>query len=482
MGGFTVHTLRLLGRRASRYAFIILDYIGLLAALRLAEWVRNILFVPRGWAETVTRWNDTWAYFVIPAVYLAFFLSERMYEPHRFLWKRMQSLARACFFATLVLSALNYFVSGERQFSRVLMLLTAVFSFGLLFTMRYAMKRLLGMLGLWQVPVLVVGAGRTAELLDQAFRQDPNLGYRIAGLLEDHPAERPLAAKYPVLGTFDDAESVIRQYRIETVILAAPGLPSPELIRLFCRIQHVTRDVAIIPDLFGLPVGNLEIETFFDQKLVLLRTRNNMASYVNRLYKEVLDSVGALSGVFIFLPVYLLLSILIYLDSPGPILFSHRRVGRDGREFNCYKFRTMVPDAHAALQRYLSQHPESLQEWEETYKLKDDPRITRLGRFLRRTSLDELPQFLNVLKGEMSLCGPRPIVQDEVRKYGKFIEDYYLVKPGITGLWQVSGRNDVSYDDRVRMDSWYVRNWSVWLDLVILLKTVRYVLSGRGAY
>ena len=189
-----------------------------------------------------------------------------------------------------------------------------------------------------------------------------------------------------------------------------------------------------------------------------------------------------MSGVFVFLPVYLLLSILIYLDSPGPILFSHRRVGRHGREFSCYKFRTMVPDAHAALQRYLAEHPESLQEWEETYKLKDDPRITRLGRFLRRTSLDELPQFLNVLKGEMSLCGPRPIVQDEVRKYGKFIEDYYLVKPGITGLWQVSGRNDVSYDDRVRMDSWYVRNWSVWLDLVILLKTVRYVLSGKGAY
>ena len=164
MGGFTVHTLKLLGRRASRYAFIVLDYIGLLAALRLAEWVRNILFVPRGWAETVTRWNDTWAYFVIPAVYLAFFLSERMYEPHRFLWKRMQSLARACFFATLVLSALNYFVSGERQFSRVLMLLTAVFSFGLLFTLRYAMKRLLGMLGLWQVPVLVVTAHRRENL------------------------------------------------------------------------------------------------------------------------------------------------------------------------------------------------------------------------------------------------------------------------------------------------------------------------------
>lgn len=450
--------------------------------MHLSVWLRNLFFVSWGWVEAPARWNDTWVYFVIPAVYLCFMASERMYEPHRFLWKRMQGQARACFFATLVLSALNYFISDERAFSRTLLLLSAVLAFLLLFALRYSIKRLLVYLGLWQVPVLVVGAGKTAELLDQVFLQDPNMGYRIAGLLEDHPQDRPLTKKYPVLGTFNDAECVIRKYKIQTVILAAPGLPSAQLIELFRRIQHEARDVAIVPDLFGLPVGNLEIETFFDQKLVLLRTHNNMNSWVNRVNKWLLDATGALVGQFIFLPAYVLLSILIYLDSPGPILFSHRRVGRNGRSFNCYKFRTMVPNAHAELQKYLTNHPECLQEWEDTYKLKDDPRITRLGRWLRKTSLDELPQFLNVLKGEMSLVGPRPIVQDEVRKYGEFIEDFYLVKPGITGLWQVSGRNDVSYDDRVRMDSWYVRNWSVWLDLVILLKTVRYVLLGKGAY
>ena len=394
----------------------------------------------------------------------------------------MQGMARACFFSTLVLSALNYFVSGEREFSRSLLLMSTVLIFFLLFALRYSSKRLFVHMGLWQIPVLIVGAGKTAELLDQVFQQDPNMGYRIIGLLEDSPEERPLTERYPVLGRFDDAERVIREHHIRTVVLAAPGLPSAQLIDLFLRIQHETQDIAIIPDLFGLPVGNLEIETFFDQKLVLLRTRNNMASQMNRLYKLLLDLAGAVTGIFVFLPVYLLLSILIYIDSPGPILFSHRRVGRGGREFPCYKFRTMVPNAHAELQKYLATHPECLQEWEDSYKLKDDPRITRLGRWLRKTSLDELPQFLNVLKGEMSLVGPRPIVRDEVAKYGQYIEDFYLVKPGITGLWQVSGRNDIAYEDRVRMDSWYVRNWSVWLDLVILLKTVRYVLAGRGAY
>ncbi len=482
MGGFSIHTLQLFGQQASHFLLIGVDYLGLLLAVHLAVWLRNFFFVPWGWVEAATRWNDTWVYFVIPAVYFCFFVSERLYEPHRFLWKRMQGLARSCFFATLVLSALNYFVSGEREFSRSLLLLTALLTFLVLFVLRYALKRLLGVLGLWQVPVLVVGAGKTAELLDAVFLQDPNMGYRIVGLLEDSPEERPLAAKYPVLGRFDDAERVLREHRIKAVVLAAPGLPSAQLIELFLRIQHETQDIAIIPDLFGLPVGNLEIETIFDQKLVLLRTRNNMASWLNQSYKWLLDVIGAVTGIFLFLPLYLLLSLLIYLDSPGPILFSHRRVGRGGREFPCYKFRTMVPNAHAELQKYLANHPECLQEWEDNYKLKDDPRITRLGRFLRKTSLDELPQFLNVLKGEMSLVGPRPIVREEVVKYGQYIEDFYLVKPGITGLWQVSGRNDIAYEDRVRMDSWYVRNWSVWLDLVILLKTLRYVLMGKGAY
>ena len=477
-----IHNAKRFACKTCRYFFIGLDYLVLIIALYLAAWLRNRFIFPWGWVELPAQWDETWVFFVIPAAYLCFMASENMYEPHRFLWKRIQGLARACFFATLVLSAMNYFISGERAFSRVLLLMSAGVAFLLLVITRYVIKRLLVHAGLWQVPVLVVGAGKTAELLDQAFRQDPNMGYQIAGLLEDNPEERTLANQYPVLGRFDEAEQVIREHRIQNVILAAPGLPREKLIELFYRIQHETRNIAIIPDLFGLPVGNLEIETFFDQKLILMRTHNNMASWSNQLLKLLLDFIGAMVGCFIFLPIYALLAFLIYIDSPGPILFSHRRVGQSGKEFSCYKFRTMVPNAQAELQKYLQTYPECLREWEETYKLKNDPRITRLGRWLRKTSLDELPQFLNVLKGEMSLVGPRPIVQDEVAKYGQFIDDFYMVKPGITGFWQVGGRNDVSYDDRVRMDSWYVRNWSVWLDLVILLKTVRYVLTGKGAY
>lgn len=184
----------------------------------------------------------------------------------------------------------------------------------------------------------------------------------------------------------------------------------------------------------------------------------------------------------VLLPIGLIVALAIRLDSPGPILFAHRRVGRGGKEFSCYKFRTMVPDAEAVLERYLKENPKRREEWEKEYKLKGDPRVTRVGAFLRRTSLDELPQFFNVLIGDMSLVGPRPIVEKEISKYGDAFRDFCLVRPGITGIWQVNGRSDTTYDERVAMDSWYVRNWSIWIDMFYLLKTVKIVVSGRGAY
>lgn len=162
--------------------------------------------------------------------------------------------------------------------------------------------------------------------------------------------------------------------------------------------------------------------------------------------------------------------------------YKQKRVGKNGKEFNCYKFRSMVVDSKERLEKLLATNPEAREEWERDFKLKNDPRITKSGAFLRKTSLDELPQLLNVLKGEMSLVGPRPIVQKEVPKYEQYIKEYYMVLPGITGLWQVSGRSDTTYPERVAMDMWYVHNWSVWLDIVLLWRTAAAVIQSRGAY
>lgn len=164
------------------------------------------------------------------------------------------------------------------------------------------------------------------------------------------------------------------------------------------------------------------------------------------------------------------------------MIFKHRRVGKDGKEFNCYKFRSMCVNSKEVLEHLLATDPAAKAEWDKEFKLKDDPRITKSGAFLRKTSLDELPQLWNVLKGEMSLVGPRPIVRSEMVRYGKYSKEYMMVRPGITGIWQTSGRNDIDYPERVQMDNWYVHNWSLWLDLVLLWRTIGVVAACNGAY
>lgn len=197
--------------------------------------------------------------------------------------------------------------------------------------------------------------------------------------------------------------------------------------------------------------------------------------------KRLFDIVGALGLCLVFSPLFLIIAVRMGLER-GPILFRHRRVGQGGRSFECLKFRTMVPNAEQTLRDLLEKDPQARAEWLRDHKLRNDPRVTRLGRFLRKTSLDELPQLWNVLRGEMSLVGPRPIVKDEMLRYGRYLPSYLATRPGITGLWQVTGRNDTDYRRRIVLDTYYVRKQTFGMDLQILLKTVKVVLWGRGAY
>jgi lipopolysaccharide/colanic/teichoic acid biosynthesis glycosyltransferase len=203
---------------------------------------------------------------------------------------------------------------------------------------------------------------------------------------------------------------------------------------------------------------------------------------LDRAAIRVLDIVVASLAILALLPFFLLVSAVIYIDNPGRVIFAHRRVGRNARLFDCYKFRSMVTDADRRLADLLANDPVARGEWARDHKLRNDPRITRLGRFLRKSSIDELPQLLNVLKGEMSIVGPRPIVEAEVKRYRRFFADYAAVKPGITGLWQVSGRNNTSYRRRVALDVSYARSKSLGLDLKILAMTIPAVLFARGSY
>jgi Undecaprenyl-phosphate galactose phosphotransferase WbaP len=213
----------------------------------------------------------------------------------------------------------------------------------------------------------------------------------------------------------------------------------------------------------------------------LLRVRDLLIVGVGARVKRLMDTVLAGLGVLVFSPLLLVLAVLVKLTSRGPVLFGHRRLGEGGTPIRVYKFRSMVVDAEVRLQEVLAADPSLRAEYEATYKLKQDPRVTRLGRWLRRTSMDELPQLFNVLRGDLSLVGPRPIVADEIAKYGSASAVILRVRPGVTGLWQVSGRSDVDYGERVRLDMEYITHWSLWLDLRILAATLPAVLRRKGA-
>ncbi|HEY8007398.1 MAG TPA: sugar transferase [Methylocella sp.] len=221
----------------------------------------------------------------------------------------------------------------------------------------------------------------------------------------------------------------------------------------------------------------------FDGELSVLLGRSKVAPYTTGgKAKRIFDVIVASITLFLFLPLFAFVVLLLKLTDPGPVIFSHVRVGQGGRRFACLKFRSMVTDSDKVLKSLLESDPTARAEWERTQKLTNDPRITAVGKFLRQSSLDELPQLINVIRGDMSLVGPRPVVPSEVGRYGEKLGLYLQARPGITGVWQVSGRNDCGYDKRIEMDANYVRNWRISNDIVILMRTLGAVIARKGSY
>jgi undecaprenyl-phosphate galactose phosphotransferase len=266
------------------------------------------------------------------------------------------------------------------------------------------------------------------------------------------------------------------------IIIMLENTSMERMFELMEQLQHKVRRILLVPRMTSLPMFNAEVFNSINQKGLIFFVRNNLLSDSDRAFKQISDFSLALILTLALSPFLLGLYLWVYFATHGQPIFKQKRIGIDGKTFKIYKFRTMRVDAEQYLANILAHDPEAREEWERDHKLKDDPRITPIGRFLRRTSLDELPQLINVLRGQMSLVGPRPIIEQEIVAYGDYIDYYKQVRPGITGLWQVSGRNELSYDERVQLDVWYVRNWSLELDLIILTKTLVAVLLRKGSY
>jgi exopolysaccharide biosynthesis polyprenyl glycosylphosphotransferase len=393
-------------------------------------------------------------------------------------WATLARLTAIAATATVLFAGVLYLTF--REVSRLQFAYFFVLNLGLLALFRAVA------LGLWQGAqgrgmierrrVLLVGAGELGQAVARALRAEPMRGYLALGFLDDEPlGPNAKVEGLPVLGTTDHLLEVVREHQADEMWSALPPKAYDRLHRMVAELERIPIRIKVIPDYFSLALVQARTEMLGGIPIIGLR--EPVIEGLPRVLKRTFDVVASTLLLFVGLPFLAGLAILIRLDSSGPILFRQRRVGENGRLFEMLKYRTMIPDAEARLEQEARDAGEAV-----VHKRRDDPRVTRVGRFLRRFSLDELPQLVNVLRGEMSLVGPRPEVPWLVERYRPWQRKRFAVPQGITGWWQINGRSDKPMHLNTDEDLFYVYNYSLWLDIRILLRTPWAVLQGRGAF
>lgn len=388
------------------------------------------------------------------------------------LHRELQQVVTVIGFAMLLEGFLHY--AQKDDFSRLWLVATWLFAIPLVLTGRALVKMIVTKHDEWKIPVIVVGSERAIESALTLFQAEYQMGYRTVSKL--------VTADNVPFGhdDFVRLRAAVKPWRGAHIIFAQPFPFDPSLRGVLRYLNTERIPYSLLAPLHEMSVLNMEVLPLYRNEMVLLSPREGASRVTAAIIKRITDLLIAGSTLILTLPLMAFIAAAVVGDR-GTVFYGHERIGRHGKKFTCYKFRTMVPNADAILADYLRHNPEAAEEWARTQKLADDPRVTRIGRFLRRTSLDELPQLYNILKGEMSVVGPRPVTEAELLKYGE-TRDYYLkMRPGVTGLWQISGRSNTTYERRVYLDGWYARNWSFWHDIAIIMRTVPAVLSSRGA-
>jgi exopolysaccharide biosynthesis polyprenyl glycosylphosphotransferase len=418
---------------------------------------------------------------VLVPVWLLVFLAAGLYDEHKLLGGTKEyALVFTGVSAGMLLVVVATFLSPGLIIARGWLLYSWVTAAFLVAAFRFTIRRVVYRLrgrGYFLAPTLIVGDNAESVSLAQQLVAWRSSGLDVLGFATREPRAGRVYGNLSSLGTYADVGDMVRRLDVREVVVATSALDREELVELF-------RELAPIPDvelrlsggLFEIMTTGLSIKEVAFVPLVTVHP--SRLKGIDLLLKTTLDYAVALSCVVLGGILYMAIALAVKLDSRGPVFHRREVLGQGGRRFRCYKFRTMVHDA----EDFLKRHPELAAQFDEKHKLEHDPRVTRLGRFLRKSSLDELPQMFNVLLGDMSVVGPRMISPAEHARYGKWDMNLLTLKPGITGLWQVSGRSETSYDERVQLDMNYVRNWSIWLDLQILFQTIPAVLKGRGAY
>ena len=433
----------------------------------------------------------------MPAVFVGAYLFDGMYSRRMPFWEETRQLVRSSFFATVALLAIVTLGKMSNELSRAIVLGTGALSLFIVPLVRYFWKPFLHQKGLGLKKTILVGDNIWGRLAHLGLFRDHYMGIRIVGEVEitresgrcggaASRSETLLgreAPDVPRLGTLSDLVHIVERHEIRAAVVALPDMRREDLVAIIDEVQKNVLSVYLVPNIAQVNLVNSELLYLFYEEIFLLGIHNALKSRLNRWIKNASDGALAVFLAIPLLPVIGVIALLVALDSPGPVFFSQTRVGPGKKAFRIFKFRTMVEGAEGLLAKMLSENPDFRREFSESQKIALDPRITRMGKFLRKTSLDELPQIFNVLRGEMSFVGPRPVTFEELDvRYKNNGAIYALVKPGISGLWQVSGRSELGYEVRIRLDLWYVRNWSLWLDLVILIRTLGVVFGRKGSW
>jgi undecaprenyl-phosphate galactose phosphotransferase len=477
-------------RHTERQLLMFADVLAMLAAFCIAVMSIAMARGPSFWEDDALAvalgQTRPQAYLGLILVTLTIFRAKGHYTKRKPFANELKDILGVLAVLAVADAALLYLVKW--QFSRAVMLLNWALAPVFVVIARLAMKRSLVALGGWIRPMVIIGWGENALETALAFEDETLMGFTLTAFLIplgkekfSHDIVGRSGMAVPLISLGDNPEATLQKLGNPHIVLALEQGGIDMYQEMVLQLGRRNQEMQVVPSLRGLPLYGMEASHFFAHEVLLLTVRNNLARRLPQFIKRCFDLVVSISALVLGLP-FLLAIALKVRGTRGAIFFGHQRVGQDGKLFKCYKFRTMAPDADRLLADLLTSSAEARNEWARDFKLKNDPRVTAIGRFLRKTSLDELPQLWNVLIGEMSLVGPRPVVTAELDRYGTQVDYYLQAKPGITGLWQISGRNDVTYETRVYLDAWYVKNWSLFNDIVILFRTVKVIFRRKGAY
>ncbi|QJE00900.1 undecaprenyl-phosphate galactose phosphotransferase WbaP [Massilia forsythiae] len=477
-------------RRVEKALLICTDIISMasafiIAVMFAAPFHGDPIFSNAAWGPALNS-GPLQIYLLLVVLMVAFFWGSGHYSKRKPFANEIKDVLKI----TLTIAALDvvFLFLSKLQFSRASVLLNWATAPVVLVVMRWIIKRALIASGGWIRPMVIIGWGENAIETALAFKDEPLMGLRLAAFLVpvgkgklNHDINDKYGNPIPCISLGTNPVQTLKQLGNPHVVFALEQGGVEAYQDTIQQLGRHNNDVQLVPALRGLPLYGMEANHFFAHEVLILTMRNNLARRLPRLIKRCFDLVVSASVLLLGSPLFLFIAFKVS-QSGRPIFFGHTRVGQHNLSFKCYKFRTMAPNADKLLADLLANSAEAREEWKRDFKLKNDPRITSIGQFLRKTSLDEIPQLWNVLKGDMSLVGPRPVVTAELERYGNQVDYYLEAKPGVTGLWQISGRNDVSYDTRVYLDAWYVKNWSLFNDIVILLRTIKVIFRKDGAY